>query len=144
VVGGCVLRARHGLDQRALARRAGTTQAQVSRIERGAISPSVATLERLMEAMGERLEVASAAGPRGNRYAHELRADYDTLSPGQRVAQTAALREALTRIAAGRAARMKVPPLEPLEVLRVLDEHDFECVHLIDIADLERARGMLD
>ena len=98
-------RARHGLDQRTLARRAGTTQAQVSRIERGAISPSVSTLQRLMEAMGERLEVDGVAGPRGNRSAQELRSDYEALSPGERVAQAADLSAALTAIAAGRPRR---------------------------------------
>ena len=98
-------RARHGLDQRALARRAGTTQAQVSRIERGAISPSVSTLQRLMAAMGERLEMDSAPAARGNRSTGELRADYAGLAPGERVAQAAALSAALTAIAAGRARR---------------------------------------
>jgi len=94
-------RRRHGIDQRSLARRAGTTQAQVSRIERGAISPSVATLERLMQAMGERLELGTSPGPRGNRSTAELRADFE-LAPGERVAQAAQLSHALTSIAAGR------------------------------------------
>jgi transcriptional regulator with XRE-family HTH domain len=92
-------RARHGLDQRTLARRAGTTQAQVSRIERGAISPSVSTLQRLM------LEMDSAPAARGNRSTGELRADYAGLAPGERVAQAAALSAALTAIAAGRPGR---------------------------------------
>jgi transcriptional regulator with XRE-family HTH domain len=48
-------RERLGLSQRRLALRAGTTQAQVSRIERGDVSPTFATLESLMLAMGERL-----------------------------------------------------------------------------------------
>jgi len=95
-------RRRHGIDQRSLARRAGTTQAQVSRIERGAISPSVATLERLMQAMGERLELGTSPGPRGNRSTAELRADFERLTPGERVAQAAQLSHALTSIAAGR------------------------------------------
>jgi transcriptional regulator with XRE-family HTH domain len=47
-------RERLGLSQRRLALRAGTTQAQVSRIERGEISPTFATLQSLMLAMGER------------------------------------------------------------------------------------------
>jgi transcriptional regulator with XRE-family HTH domain len=98
-------RRRHGLDQRSLARRAGTTQAQVSRIERGAISPSVATLERLMAAMGERLELDTIPGPRGNRTTAELRHDYERLTPGERVAQAAELSHALTSIAAGRPKR---------------------------------------
>jgi transcriptional regulator with XRE-family HTH domain len=50
-------RERHGLSQRRLARRAGTTQAVVSRIERGLTSPSLDTVERLLAAMGWELDV---------------------------------------------------------------------------------------
>jgi len=46
-------RTRLGLSQRRLALRAGTTQAAVSRIERGLVSPTFATLRELMIAMGE-------------------------------------------------------------------------------------------
>ncbi len=46
-------RERLGLSQRRLAIRAGTTQAAVSRIERGQVSPTFATLRGLMIAMGE-------------------------------------------------------------------------------------------
>lgn len=46
-------RERLGLSQRTLALRAGTTQAAVSRIERGAVSPTFATLRELLLAMGE-------------------------------------------------------------------------------------------
>jgi transcriptional regulator with XRE-family HTH domain len=42
-----------GLTQRRLALRAGTTQAQVSRIERGDVSPTFATLRALMLSIGE-------------------------------------------------------------------------------------------
>jgi transcriptional regulator with XRE-family HTH domain len=41
------------LTQRRLALRAGTTQAAISRIERGIVSPTFATLRELMLAMGE-------------------------------------------------------------------------------------------
>jgi transcriptional regulator with XRE-family HTH domain len=41
-----------GLSQRQLAYRAGMTQAAVSRIERGTVSPSFSTLRELMHAMG--------------------------------------------------------------------------------------------
>ncbi len=50
-------RDRHGISQRSLALRAGTNQAAVSRIERGEVSPSVATVERLLAAMGEGLKL---------------------------------------------------------------------------------------
>ncbi len=46
-------RERLGLSQRRLALRADTTQAQVSRVERGLVSPTFATVRELMLAMGE-------------------------------------------------------------------------------------------
>jgi transcriptional regulator with XRE-family HTH domain len=52
-------RIRHGLSQRALALRAGTTQAWVSAIERGQARPSVDTLRRLLLVMGEELVLDS-------------------------------------------------------------------------------------
>jgi transcriptional regulator with XRE-family HTH domain len=93
------VRHRHGLSQAALARRARTTQKQVSRIERGEISPSVATVARLLAAMGERLELRAVSGARDNRSDAELRADLRELSATERIAQTSALSHALTGIA---------------------------------------------
>ena len=92
-------RRRHGLSQRALACRCRTSQTHISRIERGDISPSVETLAKLLEAMGERLELQPAPGPRGNQTTAELRADYEQLPPGERVAQAAELSYALTSLA---------------------------------------------
>ena len=43
-------RTRAGLSQRALARRAGTAQSVIARIEQGITSPTWDTLERLLEA----------------------------------------------------------------------------------------------
>jgi transcriptional regulator with XRE-family HTH domain len=54
------LRRRHGLSQRALAVRARTSQAWVSRVERGEVSPSVESLERLLRVMGEELVLGAA------------------------------------------------------------------------------------
>jgi|HubBroStandDraft_4_1064222.scaffolds.fasta_scaffold33953_2 transcriptional regulator with XRE-family HTH domain len=53
-VGNLILehRRRLGLSQRSLARRAGTTQAAVSRIERGLTSPTWDTVRALLLAMG--------------------------------------------------------------------------------------------
>lgn len=48
-------RRRHGLTQEQLAARARTSQAAISRIERGRVSPSVATLSQLLDLMGEEL-----------------------------------------------------------------------------------------
>jgi len=49
------VRRRHGLTQAQLAARARTSQAAISRIERGLVSPSVATLANLLDLMGEEL-----------------------------------------------------------------------------------------
>lgn len=89
-------RTRNGLDQRTLARRAGTTQAQISRIERGEVSPGVGTLTRIMAAMGERLQISAAPGPRGNARTEDLRRDYELLTPGERVGQAIELSRMLT------------------------------------------------
>jgi transcriptional regulator with XRE-family HTH domain len=51
------MRRRHGLSQSRLARRAHTTQAVVSRIERGEVSPTLDTVRRLLAAMGWELDV---------------------------------------------------------------------------------------
>jgi transcriptional regulator with XRE-family HTH domain len=42
------------VSQETLALRAGTDQAAISRIERGEVSPSLDTVERLLAALGER------------------------------------------------------------------------------------------
>jgi transcriptional regulator with XRE-family HTH domain len=54
-------RVRHGLSQQRLARRAGTTQSAISRIEQERISPTVQTLAELLHLMGEEL-VLTAEG----------------------------------------------------------------------------------
>lgn len=48
-------RAKHGLSQRRLAVRAGTSQDAISRIERGVESPTFERLAQILLAMGERL-----------------------------------------------------------------------------------------
>ena len=52
-------RGRHGLSQERLARRAGTTQSAISRIEQERGSPTVRTLEELLHLMGEDLVLAT-------------------------------------------------------------------------------------
>ncbi len=77
-------RERHGLSQRRLARRAGTTQAVVSRIERGLASPSVETLDRLLGAMGWELDVRLRRSRWQDHDAEALR-EWGTLTPQQRL-----------------------------------------------------------
>jgi transcriptional regulator with XRE-family HTH domain len=50
-------RARHGISQRRLALRAGTSQDAISRIERGVESPTLERLTHLLMVVGERLEI---------------------------------------------------------------------------------------
>jgi transcriptional regulator with XRE-family HTH domain len=56
-----ILKARHGsgLNQRDLARRAGTSQATLSAYERGAKSPTLAVTERIVEAAGYHLDLVT-------------------------------------------------------------------------------------
>lgn len=53
-------RTRAGLSQRALARRAGTSQAAVAAIESGRKAPTVPTLERLLNAADAQLALADS------------------------------------------------------------------------------------
>jgi transcriptional regulator with XRE-family HTH domain len=80
------VRRRQGLSQQRLARRVGTKQSAISRLEAGKNSPSVETLELLLHAMGEQLELSSVP----------LRRDYD---PAHR--RATAERSAEERLALG-------------------------------------------
>jgi transcriptional regulator with XRE-family HTH domain len=93
-------RRERGLDQAELARRAGTTQGYVSRIERGTVSPTLRTLERLLHAMGRRLVAGTEPLAPGNASVAQLRADFRELSAAQRVEQAMELSAFLTRVAA--------------------------------------------
>lgn len=77
------VRIRRGLTQAQLARRAGTTQTAISRLERGARSPTVQTLRRLVLVMGEDLDLA-ARPLRGVHDVAHLRAER-ALSPAARL-----------------------------------------------------------
>jgi transcriptional regulator with XRE-family HTH domain len=93
-----------GLSQRRLARRAGTRQSAISRLEADEVSPSVDTLELLMRAMGRRLEIDAG----------QPRRDYDPLhlqasrarTPSERLALGISWNRMTGRLAAaGREAR---------------------------------------
>lgn len=53
-------RVRHGVSQERLARRAGTTQSAISRIEKERVSPTVQTLTELLHLLGEDLVLDTA------------------------------------------------------------------------------------
>jgi len=59
-------RRRHRVTQRQLAQRARTSQAAISRIERGVVSPTVATLRTLLDLLGEELVLAARAHDYGH------------------------------------------------------------------------------
>jgi transcriptional regulator with XRE-family HTH domain len=97
-------RARHGLSQRRLARRVGTHQSAISRLEADKNSPSVETLEEILNAMGERLQLR----------AEPVERDYDPVhfratavrSPEERLALGISWNRMAGRLAAaGRRAR---------------------------------------
>lgn len=97
-------RSRHGLSQQRLARRVGSHQSAISRLEADEVSPSVETLELLMHAMGERLQLGGAP----------LERDYDPLHrrataarpPAERLALGISWNRMVSRLArAGREAR---------------------------------------
>lgn len=97
-------RVRHGLTQQRLARRTGTRQSAISRLERDEVSPSIETLELLLNAMGEQLQIG----------ARPLDRDYDPLhrramaerSPAERLALGASWNRLAGRLTeAGRQAR---------------------------------------
>jgi transcriptional regulator with XRE-family HTH domain len=94
-------RRERGLDQAALARRAGTTQTYISRIERGAVSPSWSTVERLFAAMGRHLVTKVEPLPRGNE---PLGRALRPLSPTESVEAAFELSEFLTGVSVSAAA----------------------------------------
>jgi transcriptional regulator with XRE-family HTH domain len=97
-------RERHGISQRCLALRAGTDQAAISRIERGEVSPSVDTVERLLAAMGERLRLAAEPVEREYDRVH-LRATLRR-TPAERLELAISWNRLAGRLAeAGRSAR---------------------------------------
>jgi transcriptional regulator with XRE-family HTH domain len=74
-------RRRAQLSQRELARRAGVPQATISRIERGAVSPTFDTLDPLIRACGMRLETVE---PRGHDVDRSLIREALRRTPAQR------------------------------------------------------------
>jgi transcriptional regulator with XRE-family HTH domain len=77
-------RIRHGLSQARLARRVGTQQSAISRIEADEVSPSVETLSMLMLAMGEGLEIGGV--PLVREYDPIHRHGMESRSPAERLA----------------------------------------------------------
>lgn len=97
-------RERHGLSQRRLALRAGTSQDAISRIERGVESPTVERLAQILLAMGERLRVG--AEPLEAPVPAEDLAVAAAMTPSERLREAASWNRVASRLAlAGREAR---------------------------------------
>src|SRR6476661_8474133 len=99
-------RRRNKLNQGELGSRAGMDQPAISRIERGVVSPSLETLNRLMEAMGEAIMLSTMRlddpVPGGsNQPLGEVLADHRELTAEERLVQAAKLSEIATELAAG-------------------------------------------
>jgi transcriptional regulator with XRE-family HTH domain len=80
-------RLRHGVSQRSLARRAGTTQAAISRIESGAEAPSYERFEQLLLVLGERPVLHTA--PLEHDLGRDDLAHARRMTPAQRLAESA-------------------------------------------------------
>lgn len=94
-------RERHGVAQKRLAMRAGTTQSAISRIERDRVSPSVETLRELLYLLGEDLTLEARgrdSGIDGTLNAENLR-----LPPAERVQKGLAFAEFVRRNVGGSA-----------------------------------------
>ena len=96
-------RQRHGVSQKRLAIRAGTTQSAISRIERDRVSPSVETLRELLRLLGEDLTLG--AENRDFGIDRTLNAKNLALTPTQRVRQGLAFAEFVKRNRGGTAGR---------------------------------------
>jgi transcriptional regulator with XRE-family HTH domain len=76
-------RHRHGVSQKRLAIRAGTTQSAISRIERDGVSPSVTTLRELLRLLGEDLTLG--AEPRDWGFDRTLTRERLAMTPSERL-----------------------------------------------------------
>lgn len=78
-IGEALARARNvaGLSQRDLARRAGTAQSLVARIERGRANPTLVTLDRLFEAAGHHLVLDAAPSQPEDAVVEAFKRDVD-------------------------------------------------------------------
>ena len=80
-------RRRAGLSQRELAKRAGTAQSVVARIERGLRDPSWQTLERLIAAAGFSLHAELTLRPTADSHMLQDVARVLSLTPEERLAE---------------------------------------------------------
>jgi transcriptional regulator with XRE-family HTH domain len=82
-------RARAGLSQRELARRASTSRSAIARIERGVTDPSIETLRRLLAAAGFEIRAELTAAPVANPHGLDDVPRILSLTPEQRLDEVA-------------------------------------------------------
>lgn len=87
------------VSQRALALRAGTSQSYVSRVESGAIVPTIAQAERLLNCLGYSLRIE--AQPLPARSDPGSLPDQLAMSAEERMASAASLHNAMVELKAG-------------------------------------------
>jgi transcriptional regulator with XRE-family HTH domain len=83
------LREQQGVSQQALARRAGTSQAAISDIERGRVSPSLETADRLLLCVGYGLAIDAI--PLAMDASLESLREGQRLSPSDRLSRITAM-----------------------------------------------------
>ena len=112
-------RERHGLTQKQLAIRARTSQAAISRIERGLVSPTVETLEKLLAMVNEELVLEAREFDLG----HDRTLNHSSLrrSVGQRLEAVEGFSDLVRALRGGERFR-------PRALLRVLVEHEVDFI----------------
>lgn len=98
-------RQRHGVSQRRLAIRAGTTQSAISRIERDRVSPSVDTLQELLRLLGEDLTLGTE--PRDWGIDRTLNEHNLSFTPAERVRRGLAFADFVRRNRGGDAGQRR-------------------------------------
>jgi transcriptional regulator with XRE-family HTH domain len=107
-------RERHGLSQRRLALRAGTSQDAISRIERGVESPTVERFAQILLAMGEGLRVDTE--PLETPVPSDDSALAAAMTPSERLREAASWNRVASQLAlAGREARRGGHPATRLD-----------------------------
>lgn len=126
-----VSRQRHGLTQKQLAIRARTSQAAISRIERGHVSPTVETLQKLLAMVNEELELSARPIPVSINLG-VMRANL-SLTPSERIEQGAFLSNLLRgRQVLGMADDVR--PTLHAEIARILHDHGNRWMTTMEIA----------
>ena len=89
-------RLRAGLTQAELARRLGTSQAAVARLERPGANPTFSTLQRAVHETGHRLQLDASA--RASSVDDTLIASYLRMSPADRLSAFQSSHQSLARL----------------------------------------------